>query len=106
MVQGIIMKNKDILISLNIDKVVPDDYNDPDLEVTKPYILDRTITNSVQIKPYLEEYTDQNIFSFRSEDILTMFTPKNNIVEQYKKLIGVEEQLELNIEGDLLEEQD
>lgn len=99
MVQGIILKNNNILLSSNIEKIVPDDYNDPDLEVSNPYIVEKVqITNSLVIKPYLGEYTEQTIFSLRSEDILTVFTPRFNLVEEYKKQTGVEEQLELNIE--------
>lgn len=98
MIQGIIMKNGDVLIASNITKIVPDDYNDPDLEFIEPYLLLKTITDSVFIKPYLSDYTNQTIFSFRSEDILTMFSPKQQIVDEYKKMIGLEEQLELNVD--------
>lgn len=99
MVQGIVLKNNDVLITSNIEKIVPDDYNDPDLDIEKPYILKSQITkNSYVIQPYLSEYTNQTTFSFRSEDILTMFTPNVYIIEEYKKQTGVEEQLELNIE--------
>lgn len=98
MVQGIIFKNKDIILTSNIEKIVPDDYNDPDLEILDPYLVQIvSITGSLVIKPFLSDYTEQTTFSFRSEDILTMFTPKNNLVEEYKKATGVEEQLELDV---------
>lgn len=101
MAQGIVLKNTDVLIVSNITKIVPEDYSDPDLELESPYYIKTRITDvvdSVRIEPYLNHYTDQTIISLRSEDILTMFTPKQSIVEEYKKAIGVEDQLELNIE--------
>lgn len=101
MAQGIVLKNGDILITSNIQKVVQEDYNDPDLEITNPYKLELSITKSVYMKPYLEEYTDQTIFSFRGDDILTMFSVKSNIEEEYKKNTQPEEQLSLDITVDI-----
>lgn len=100
MVQGIVLKNGDILITSKIEKVVPEDYNDPDLEISNPYKLELTLTKSVSMKPYLEEYSDQKIFSFRGDDILTMFSVKSRIEEEYKKITTPEEQLELDITVD------
>jgi hypothetical protein len=97
MIQGIILKIGDILITSEITKIVPDDYTDPDLELVAPYILLKSVGDSIHIKPYLSDYTNQTVFSFRSEDILTMFSPKESLVERYKKLTGVEEQLELDV---------
>ena len=97
MIQGIVMKNRDIIITSSITKIAPDDYNDPDLEIIDPYLLLTTSTDSVYIKPYLNDFSDQKVFSFRSEDALTMFSPKDNIIEEYKKNTGVQEQLELNV---------
>lgn len=99
MIQGIVMKNGNIILTSNIEKIVPEDYNDPDLEITDPYLVEKiSITNSLMIKAYLKDYTNQSIFSFRSEDILTLFSPKENLIEEYKKLTGVVEQLELSME--------
>lgn len=104
MIQGIVLKNGDIIISSKIEKIVPEDYNDPDLEVTEPYLVKTNVANSVYIKPYLIEFTNQKIFSFRSEDILTAFTPRELLIEEYKKETKVEDQLELAIETNLEEE--
>lgn len=98
------MKNGDILISSKIEKIVPDDYNDPDLEVTEPYLVKTNIVDSIYIKRYLEELTEQKVFSFRSDDILTAFSPREILIEEYKKKTKVEEQLELDIESNLQEE--
>ena len=103
-IQGIVMKNGDVLISSKIEKIVPDDYNDPDLEVTEPYLVKTNVVDSVYIKRYLGELTEQKIFSFRSDDILTAFSPKEILIEEYKKETKVGEQLELDIETNLEEE--
>lgn len=100
MVQGIVLKTGDILITSKIEKIVQEDYNDPDLDIENPYKLKLSIANSVCMCPYLEEYTDQNIFSFRSDDIITMFSVKSYIEEEYIKNTQPEEQLSLEISVD------
>jgi hypothetical protein len=97
MFQGIILKKGDILITSKITKIVPDDYTDPDLELVNPYILLKSIADNIYMKPYISEYSNQTIFSFRSDDILTMFSPKERLIDEYKKLTGVLEQLELDV---------
>lgn len=97
MFQGIILKKGDILITSKITKIVPDDYTDPDLELVNPYILLKSIADSIYMKPYISEYSNQTIFSFRSDDILTMFSPKERLIDEYKKLTGLGEQLELDV---------
>ena len=97
MYQGIILKKGDILITSKITKIVPDDYTDPDLELVNPYILLKSIADNIYMKPYISEYSNQTIFSFRSDDILTMFSPKERLIDEYKKLTGVLEQLELDV---------
>jgi len=99
MIQGIVMKTGEVFLSSNIEKIVPEDYNNPDLEVTQPYVLEKIpLTGSINIKPYLEGFTSQTVFSFRTDDVLTLFSPEENIIEEYKKQTGVVEQLELNVE--------
>ena len=97
MYQGIILKKGDILITSKITKIVPDDYTDPDLELVNPYILLKSIADNIYMKPYISDYSNQTIFSFRSDDILTMFSPKERLIDEYKKLTGVLEQLELDV---------
>lgn len=97
MFQGIILKKGDILITSKITKIVPDDYTDPDLELVNPYIVLKSIADNIYMKPYISEYSNQTIFSFRSDDILTMFSPKERLIDEYKKLTGVDEQLELDV---------
>ena len=97
MFQGIILKKGDILITSKITKIVPDDYTDPDLELVNPYILLKSIADNIYMKPYISDYSNQTIFSFRSDDILTMFSPKERLIDEYKKLTGVLEQLELDV---------
>ena len=99
MFQGIILKKGDILITSKITKIVPDDYTDPDLELVNPYILLKSIADNIYMKPYISEYSNQTIFSFRSDDILTMFSPKERLIDEYKKLTGVLEQLELDVDN-------
>lgn len=96
------MKNGNVFLTSNIEKIVPDDYNDPDLEITQPYLVERVkLTNSLIIKPFLEDYTNQTIFSFRTEDILTLFSPTESLIDEYKTETGVQEQLELEIQEDI-----
>lgn len=105
MIQGILLKNKDILIVSDITKVVPDDYTDPDLEITSPYVVKRTNSNSIYIEPFLNLITEQTNFSLRSEDIFTLFTPTDNLIEEHKRATKVQEQLEFDMEvGEKLEE--
>ena len=99
MYQGIILKKGDILITSKITKIVPDDYTDPDLELVNPYILLKYIADNIYMKPYISEYSNQTIFSFRSDDILTMFSPKERLIDEYKKLTGLGEQLELDVDN-------
>lgn len=103
-IHGIVMKNGDILISPKVEKIVPDDYTDPDLEITEPYLVQTTAVDSVYIKRYLGDFTEQKVFSFRRDDILTVFSPKEILIEEYKKETKVEEQLELDIETNSEEE--
>lgn len=105
MIQGIVMKNRDVILSSKLEKIVPDDYNDPDLEISDPYVVKKTITNSLFLEKYLGDYTNQNVFSLRTEDILTAFSPKDSLVEEYKKNTNVQEQLELDIETNAMEEE-
>ena len=99
MYQGIILKKGDILITSKITKIVPDDYTDPDLELVNPYILLKSIADNIYMKPYISEYSNQTIFSFRSDDILTMFSPKERLIDEYKKLTGLVEQLEFDVDN-------
>lgn len=96
-ITGIIFKNGDIIVTSNITKIVPDDYNDPDIEISYPYKIEKTVADSFYLTPYLGRYTNQLIFSFRSDDVFTFFNPNENIAEDYKRLTNAEEQLKLNI---------
>lgn len=100
MSQGILMKNKDVLIVSTITKIVPDEFDDPDLEIVNPYVVKKTSSNSIYIEPFLNLITDQTSFSLRSDDILTLFSPSENLIEEHKKATKVDEQLEFNIDVD------
>jgi hypothetical protein len=99
-INGIVLKTGEILIASEITKIVPDEYNDPDLEIINPYIMLKTMADSVYIKPYLCEFTDQLTFSFRSDDILTLFSPKESLIEEYKNKTIKEEQLNIDLESE------
>jgi hypothetical protein len=100
MISGLYLKNGQKIIALNLEKISPDDYNDPDLVVENPYEVLLEDSGCINIVRYLSDYTEQNIFSFRTEDVLTIFKPNPELCKQYNILNNIEEQLELTITSD------
>jgi hypothetical protein len=100
MIYGIVLKTGQKLLTANINKVVPEDYNDPDLEISFPFEVLSGVTDSPYLIRYLNNITEQTSFSFRTEDILTFFIPNLNLSDQYLKLNDIEPQLELDIPTD------
>jgi hypothetical protein len=98
MISGLYLKNGQKIVTSNIEKISADEYNDdPDLIVENPYEILLGNPGCLDIVRYLSEYTDQNVFSFRTEDVLTIFKPNADICKQYVIANGIEEQLELQI---------
>lgn len=97
MITGLYLKNGQIIITLNLEKISPEDYTEPDLLVEHPYEVLMGISKIPYIDRYLSKYTDQNVFSFRSEDVLTVFKPNAELCKEYVIANGIEEQLELQL---------
>jgi hypothetical protein len=113
MIQGIVLKNNMVLIVSEIVKSIQEDYGGPDLDVSNPHIVevkheDTPALKHIVIKPFLVDCTDQKVFSFRSDDVLTMFSPSLDLSEKYKSILGLNEQLELDVDTveDDIEEED
>jgi hypothetical protein len=100
MICGIVLKTGQKLLTSNINKVVPEDYNDPDLEISSPFEILLGVSNSPYLVRYLNNITEQTTFSFRTEDILTFFIPNLSLSDQYLKLNDIEPQLELDLPTD------
>lgn len=99
MVKGIVLKNGTILLTNNIEKIVPEDYNDPDLIISYPFEL-KYLNSSLEMHPYLSNYTDQINFSIRSDDILTMFSPLDTVSNTYLDNVNLDDQLEMDLNDD------
>jgi hypothetical protein len=97
MISGIYLKNGQILISSKLEKISPEDYNDPDIVVENPYEVFSVLgkPECLDIGRYLSLYTEQSSFSFHSEDILTAFKPNSELCKKYVIANGMDEQLEL-----------
>ena len=55
---------------------------DPNCKLIKPYLF-----NSIDdMKPWKSEITNQTEFMIRSEDILTIADPTNEVIEKYLEL--------------------
>ena len=55
---------------------------DPNCKLIKPYLF-----NSIDdMKPWKSEITNQTEFMIRSEDILTIADPTNEVIEKYTEL--------------------
>ena len=55
---------------------------DPNCKLIKPYVY-----NSIDdMKPWKSEITNQTEFMIRSEDILTIADPTNEVIERYTEL--------------------
>ncbi len=55
---------------------------DPNCKLIKPYLF-----NSIDdMKPWKSEVTNQKEFMIRSEDILTIADPTNEVIEKYTEL--------------------
>lgn len=100
MISGLHLKNGEKLIVLNLEEIEQEDYNYPNLLATKPYEVVRSISGGLYITPYMNDYTDQDTFSFRTDDILTIFKPNDYLRKLYVIENGIEEQLELSLKVD------
>ena len=76
----ILLMNNIFLIS-EIEEVVAD-IGRPDCKLTNPYI----ITENEIAGPWLTEYTDDLDIMISSDKILTLFEPKQSLLDKYLEL--------------------
>lgn len=80
------LENGQKLIS-KIEEVVAD-IGEPDCKLIDPYVIvSDKITETITLRPWLMEVTEQKAFLISSEKILTIVDPKTSILEKYKTLI-------------------
>ena len=82
----LVLENKQILIS-KIEEVVAD-IGEPNCKLTSPFLLFHdTITNSITLKQWLIDFTEQEVFLISSDKILTIVNPKASILKKYQSFL-------------------
>lgn len=82
----IVLENGQKLVSL-IEEVVAD-IGEPNCKLINPFliVIDKLV-ESITLKPWLMEVSNQNIFIISSDKILTITEPKSSILSKYKTFI-------------------
>lgn len=82
----ILLENGQTLIS-KIEEVVAD-IGEPNCKLTCPFLVCRdNATNSIILKQWLIDFTEQEIFLMSSDKILTIVDPKSSIFKKYQSLL-------------------
>jgi hypothetical protein len=89
MIQGIILTNNKILLSKIVEIMV--DIGEPNCKLINPVEVTTEISNIKNLKRYLNHYTEDTEFMISSDNILTIFTPSEDLKEKYLSLIGFED---------------
>ena len=80
MIKCVLIDVDNVLISEVVE--VDAEIGDPNCKLIKPYLF-----NSIDdMKPWKSEITNQTEFMIRSEDILTIADPTNEVIEKYTEL--------------------
>ena len=80
MIKCILIDVDNVLISEIVE--MDAEIGDPNCKLIKPYLF-----NSIDdMKPWKSEITNQTEFMIRSEDILTIADPTNEVIEKYTEL--------------------
>ena len=70
-----------------IEEVVAD-IGEPNCKLSDVYlIVSDKITETIKLRPWLMEVTEQKVFLISSEKIVTIVDPKTSILDKYKTLI-------------------
>jgi hypothetical protein len=89
MIQGIILTNNKILLSNIVEVMV--DIGEPNCKLINPVEVTTEISNIKSFKRYLSHYTEDTEFMISSDNILTIFTPSEDLKEKYLSLIGFDD---------------
>lgn len=82
----ILLENGQTLIS-KIEEVVAD-IGEPNCKLTSPFLVCRdNVTNSITLKQWLIDFTEQEVFLISSDKILTIVDPKSSIFKKYQSLL-------------------
>ena len=80
MIKCVLIDVDNVLISEVVE--MDAEIGDPNCKLIKPYLF-----NSIDdMKPWKSEITNQTEFMIRSEDILTIADPTNEVIEKYTEL--------------------
>jgi hypothetical protein len=103
MIQAILLSNNQIIISqvYQIDA----EPGAPNCRLIDPYLitLSEIKDTAFQLTPWLKDITEENSFMIDPSKIITMVDPLPDILERYKKIILIENDLDYD---DILEEND
>lgn len=103
MIQAILLTNNQIIITqvYQIDA----EPGAPNCRLVDPYhiTLGEAKDDGFKLTPWLKEITEENSFMIDPSKIITMVDPEPEILERYKKIILIENDLEYD---DIIEEDD
>jgi hypothetical protein len=66
-----------------IEEVEPEQIGEPDCKLVNPFQIKGEF-----LEPWLNEYTNQNLFMMHSDKFLTLADPNKKILQIYKELIN------------------
>lgn len=82
----LVLENGQKLIA-KIEEVVAD-IGEPNCKLSDPYlIVTDKLLETITLRPWLMEATEQKVFLMSSDKILTIIDPKTSILDKYKTLI-------------------
>lgn len=82
----LVLENGQRLIA-KIEEVVAD-IGEPNCKLSDPYlIVTDKLLETITLRPWLMEVTEQKAFLMSSDKILTIIDPKTSILDKYKTLI-------------------
>lgn len=82
----LVLENGQRLIA-KIEEVVAD-IGEPNCKLSDPYlIVTDKLLETITLRPWLMEVTEQKVFLMSSDKILTIIDPKTSILDKYKILI-------------------
>jgi hypothetical protein len=85
-VKLLVLENGQRLIA-KIEEVVAD-IGEPNCKLSDPYlIVTDKLLETITLRPWLMEVTEQKVFLMSSDKILTIIDPKTSILDKYKTLI-------------------
>lgn len=78
----IVMTNNQILLT-QIEEVTTE-LGEPDCKLVEPFLLNQS---SLELSPWLLDYTTQNTFMIHSDKILTIADPNTKLKGKYESLV-------------------